>query len=174
MKKFLRTAMAIACLLSLFMPMQAQERAGATEEEYGKIVVHLETAKWGQDSPYNKLCFTSNGSQAITGCVPTAYAILMNYHKWPAKANEKRVYHSGTGESMTLGHVYDWDNMLSSYSGTYTDEEANTGQAIQHLEQAARVRPSLSISSNKRVSHPTPPRQLWPQTEMFLQTTIFG
>lgn len=117
--------MAIACILSLFMPMQAQERAGATEEEYGNIVVYLETASWGQDSPYNKLCFTSNGSQAITGCVPTAYAILMNYHKWPAKANEKRVYHSGTGESMTLGHVYDWDNMLSSYSGTYTDEEAN-------------------------------------------------
>lgn len=117
--------MAIACLLSLFMPMQAQERAGATEEEYGNIVVYLETAKWGQGSPYNKLCFTSNGSQAITGCVPTAYAILMNYHKWPVKANEKRVYHSGTGESMTLGHVYDWDNMLSSYSGTYTDEEAN-------------------------------------------------
>lgn len=117
--------MAIACILSLFMPMQAQERAGATEEEYGNIVVYLETAKWGQDSPYNKLCFTSNGSQAITGCVPTAYAILMNYHKWPAKANEKRVYHSGTGESITLGHVYDWDNMLSSYSGTYTDEEAN-------------------------------------------------
>ena len=125
MKKFLRTTMAIACILSLFMPMQAQERAGATEEEYGNIVVYLETAKWGQDSPYNKLCFTSNGSQAITGCVPTAYAILMNYHKWPAKANEKRVYHSGTGESITLGHVYDWDNMLSSYSGTYTDEEAN-------------------------------------------------
>ena len=125
MKKFLRTTMAIACILSLFMPMQAQERAGATEEEYGNIVVYLETASWGQDSPYNKLCFTSNGSQAITGCVPTAYAILMNYHKWPAKANEKRVYHSGTGESMTLGHVYDWDNMLSSYSGTYTDEEAN-------------------------------------------------
>ncbi|MBR3916959.1 MAG: C10 family peptidase [Bacteroidaceae bacterium] len=125
MKKFLRTAMAIACLLSLFMPMQAQDRAGATEEEYGNIVVYLETAKWGQGSPYNKLCFTGNGSQAITGCVPTAYAILMNYHKWPAKANEKRVYHSGTGESITLGHVYDWDNMLSSYSGTYTDEEAN-------------------------------------------------
>ena len=117
--------MAIACLLSLFMPMQAQDRAGATEEEYGNIVVYLETAKWGQGSPYNKLCFTGNGSQAITGCVPTAYAILMNYHKWPAKANEKRVYHSGTGESITLGHVYDWDNMLSSYSGTYTDEEAN-------------------------------------------------
>ena len=117
--------MAIACLLSLFMPMQAQDRAGATEEEYGNIVVYLETAKWGQDSPYNKLCFTSNGSQAITGCVPTAYAILMHYHKWPISAIEKKVYHSGTGESMTLGHVYDWDNMLSSYSGTYTDEEAN-------------------------------------------------
>lgn len=125
MKRILRTVLAIACLLSLFTPALAQERAGATEEEYGNIVVYLETAGWGQNTPYNKLCFTTNGAQAKTGCVPTAYAILMNYHKWPAKANEKKVYHSGTGESITLGHVYDWENMLGSYSGTYSDAEAN-------------------------------------------------
>lgn len=125
MKRILRTVLAIACLLSLFTPALAQERAGATEEEYGNIVVYLETAGWGQNTPYNKLCFTTNGAQAKTGCVPTAYAILMNYHKWPAKANAKKVYHSGTGESITLGHVYDWENMLGSYSGTYSDAEAN-------------------------------------------------
>ncbi len=104
--------------------LTAQEEAGATKAEYGNIVVYLETATWGQDSPYNRFCFTSNGSQAVTGCVPTAYAILMHYHKWPDCANEKKVYHSGTGESMMLGHEYEWDNMLSSYSDEYTEEQA--------------------------------------------------
>lgn len=126
MKGFLRkTATAIACFLTLSAPASAQEKAGATEAEYGNIVVYLETAQWGQNTPYNKLCFTTGGAQAKTGCVPTAYAILMEYHNWPAKANEKKVYHSGTGESITLGHVYDWDNMLASYNGTYSDAEAD-------------------------------------------------
>ena len=104
--------------------LNAQEEAGATKAEYGNIVVYLETATWGQNTPYNKLCFTAKGAQAKTGCVPTAYAILMHYHKWPACANEKKVYHSGTGESMMLGHEYEWDNMLSSYSDEYTEEQA--------------------------------------------------
>ena len=116
----------IAFAIALFhcTGLTAQEEAGATKAEYGNIVVYLETATWGQDSPYNKFCFTSNGSQAVTGCVPTAYAILMHYHKWPACANEKKVYHSGTGESMMLGHEYEWDNMLSSYCDGYTVEQA--------------------------------------------------
>ena len=110
-------------MLSICSTATAQT-AGATQEEIGNIVVNLSTAAWGQDTPYNKFCFTTNGEQAITGCVPTAYAILMQYHKWPTEANEKKVYHSGTGESITLGHVYDWDNMLADYSGTYSDAEA--------------------------------------------------
>ena len=124
MKGFLHTVAAIASLLLISANAQAQERAGATEAEYGNIVVYLETAEWGQDSPYNKFCFTSNGSQAVTGCVPTAYAILMHYHKWPNCANEKKVYHSGTGESIMLGHNYEWDNMLPSYRNGYTEEQA--------------------------------------------------
>lgn len=122
MNRFLYTA-AIICML--FSSASAQEKAGATEAEYGNIVVFLETAEWGQNTPYNKLCFTSKGAQAKTGCVPTAYAILMHHHKWPANAIEKKVYHSGTGKSITLGHEYDWEKMLSSYSGTYSDDEAD-------------------------------------------------
>lgn len=100
-------------------------KAGATEEEYGNIVVYLETASWGQGYPFNQQCYTSSGATALTGCVPTAYAILMHYHKWPISAIEKKVYHSGTGESMMLGHEYDWENMLNSYSGTFDNTEAN-------------------------------------------------
>lgn len=104
---------------------QVQEKAGATENEYGNIVVYLKTADWNQGAPFNRLCYTSSGQQALTGCVPTAYAILMQYHKWPERANEKKVYHSGTGESVILGHDYDWDNILDSYNGTYNETEAD-------------------------------------------------
>lgn len=105
--------------------LNAQEKAGATEEEYGNIVVYLETATWGQNTPYNKLCFTAKGAQAKTGCVPTAYAILMQHYNWPKCAIEKKVYHSGTGKSITLGHEYDWASMLDSYSSTYSETEAD-------------------------------------------------
>ena len=100
-------------------------KAGATESEYGNIIVYLETASWGQGYPFNQQCYTSSGATALTGCVPTAYAIIMHYHKWPISATEKKVYHSGTGESMMLGHEYDWENMLNSYSGTFDNTEAN-------------------------------------------------
>lgn len=124
MKRILFTFAAFVLCLNL-SAQEIDTKAAATENEYGNIVVYLNTAEWGQGSPYNALCFTSRGAQAKTGCVPTAYAILMHYHKWPASANEKKVYHSGTGESITLGHEYDWDNMLNSYSRAYNSTEAD-------------------------------------------------
>ena len=125
MKGLLRTAAtAIVCLLTLPTATFAQKKAAATEAEYGNIVVYLETAEWDQTSPYNNLCRTYDGRTALTGCVPTAYAILMQYHKWPESAEQKKVYHSGTGESITLGNKYDWENMLSSYRNGYTEEQA--------------------------------------------------
>jgi len=47
----------------------------------------LETANWGQGAPYNSQCPIINGSQAPTGCVATAMAIVMKYHNWPERYN---------------------------------------------------------------------------------------
>lgn len=102
-----------------------QSRASYNATTMGNIIVNLNTAPWGQSAPFNKLCFTSTGQQAKTGCVPTAYSILMHYHQWPNAAIEKVVQHTGTGEKITLGHEYDWAKMLHSYSGTYNEEQAD-------------------------------------------------
>ena len=90
----------------------AMARATATETG-GTIVVELNTAQWAQGSPYNKYCATTTGATASTGCVPTAYSILCYYHKWPESANEVEVRHSGSNESMTLGHTYDYESMAN-------------------------------------------------------------
>ena len=47
----------------------------------GEVVVKLETAQWNQGSPYNQLLPTIDGQLAPTGCVITATAIIMRYHK---------------------------------------------------------------------------------------------
>lgn len=103
-------------------------RAAVTDEtKLGKEVVNLNTAKWGQHGPFNKLCFTNDGRQALTGCVPTAFAIVMRHHKWP-DCGEGRIGYSPDGktvEYINLGHLYDWDKMPLDYSKGYTEEQAD-------------------------------------------------
>ena len=48
----------------------------------GVVVAPMITTKWDQSKPYNDLCLPY-----YTGCVATAMAQIMNYHKWPAQAN---------------------------------------------------------------------------------------
>ena len=90
----------------------------------GNIVRNLQVAKFHQEAPFNNLCKTANGSAASAGCVPIAYAMLCNYYNWPVSATGKGV-HSATGETITFGHEYDWDNILDDYSGTYTTAQAD-------------------------------------------------
>ena len=48
-------------------------------------IAPLLTSKWDQGTPFNDLCPLYDGSnRAVTGCVATAMAQVMNYWKWPA------------------------------------------------------------------------------------------
>lgn len=100
-----------------------QSRTNYNATSMGNIIVNLNTAPWGQRTPFNKFCA---GGTVATGCVPTAYSILMYYHKWPLCATENTFVDPGTGKDpITLGYEYDWANMLHSYSGTYTEKQAD-------------------------------------------------
>lgn len=127
-----------------------QSRASYNETTMGKIIVNLNTAPWGQRTPFNKFCYVAGGAagSAITGCVPTAYSILMYYHKWPVAAKPVEVTHSGTGEKRMLGHEYDWANMLHSYSGTYTTAQADAVATLMHdMGWAYEVLYSANVTS---------------------------
>lgn len=80
----------------------------------------LSTAKWNQDDPYNSLCpKDSLNKTSVTGCVATAMAIAMKYHKWPEKgigSNSYKFENDSKEISQSFEVAYDWDNMLDTYA----------------------------------------------------------
>ena len=88
-------------------------RAGAATKA-ADAVQPLLKSKWGQDYPYSKL------TQYVTGCVATAVAQVMYYHKWPAQGKGQESYkvtfdNTVRSADFTKSH-YDWDNMLPDYN----------------------------------------------------------
>ena len=98
--------------------------------------VLLETAKWDQYEPYNLQTPLIGEQHALTGCVATATAIIMRYHKYPSRVanpptkNYYKVRGAGIEESVTYD-AYDWKNMPLVYlRGEYSDVEANAVAAL--------------------------------------------
>lgn len=101
------------------MRMPAPRKASVS---YVPIVGPLLTTTWNQTYPYTKYCPNNNPP----GCVPVAYAQILNYWKWPL--HPKGIVN---GEDYST-HTFDWDNMLDDYSFTQnaTDEQID---AVAHL-----------------------------------------
>lgn len=110
----------------------------------GNAKVELTTAPWGQNNPFNGESPVIKGKRAVTGCVATAYAILMKYYGSPSYGiGVTESYNTKTMgvyvPSRDLDHTYDWDNMQLSYNTSYTISQgkevaklvADIGSAIQ-------------------------------------------
>lgn len=102
-----------------------------TKTRSGADGVLLETAEWGQGSPFNRECPMDGVNRSVTGCVATAVSTIMYYHKWPDagtgyteqyKTDEKKI----TVPARNLGVPYEWSNMIKKYKGvSYTETQAN-------------------------------------------------
>ena len=98
-----------------------------------------QTANWDQGEPYNRETPIINGQRSATGCAATAMAIICHYNKWPnngvGTTPEYTYTDSYDNQTHTipaneLGSTYDYDNMLMSYEGNYTQAQ---GDAIAAL-----------------------------------------
>ena len=141
MKSFLRTAVfAIGVLFSICAYGQEIATRGTIEETGGNIVVLLETASWGQNYPFNEQCWTSYGgtTHAKTGCVATAYAIVMRYHKYPKEGTAKPLYNCQASDYVEItDRVYDWNNMPLVYDGNWSEEQIyEVSKIMAHLAHA--------------------------------------
>lgn len=107
-------------------------------------VTPLLTTTWDQGSPYNAYCPTLNDQTALTGCVATAMAQIAYYHKYPtSQVPSLAAYTSATNKinvSAWGATTFDWDNMLDSYSGTYTnDQKKAVATLMRYCGQAAQM-----------------------------------
>lgn len=81
----------------------------------------LLTTTWNQGDPYNSLCPQYNGNRCVTGCVATAMAQVLNYHRYPERMTQPiQGYQSNTSiyVSRVDNTTIDWDNMLPAYNGS--------------------------------------------------------
>ena len=123
------------------VPQAASVRSG------GEAIGPLLTTTWGQDWPYNALC-PSNvfGALYPAGCVATAAAQIMNYHRWPERGTGSV---ECSGETLDLStHVYDWGNMLDRYDSPYTKTQGDAvAKLMWHIGASANVIYGLDVST---------------------------
>ena len=86
----------------------------------GNPVVELQTAQWGQNYPYNTDCPYTRGMSSCTGCVATAYAIMMRYYEYPqygrgTTAPYLSPKYGAYVDSRNVEHSFDWTNMPLTY-----------------------------------------------------------
>lgn len=85
-------------------------------------------AKWSQGYPFFNMCPTKNGMQTYTGCIATAMAQLMYYHKWPERGNSSHFYLWGNGQTLSLDFssiTYQWNKMMNVYTDAASEENKN-------------------------------------------------
>ena len=77
------------------------------------------TTEWSQDDPYNTLCPKVGNSKTPTGCLATAFAQVMNYHKWPQDATTSIPSYTTYTNKINMPQLpaitFDWSNMRTTY-----------------------------------------------------------
>lgn len=106
--------------------------AGAPLEGAGPLL----TTAWHQRFPYDKYCPMGDGGRTAVGCVITATAQIMRYHRWPLRGNGGHSY-VWDGDQTCGGNVgggllsaafadsYDWSNMPDDCTGGCTATQQN-------------------------------------------------
>ena len=113
----------------------------------------METAKWGQNPPFNNDCPYDGSVRSITGCVATAMAIVMRYYKWP-EAGKGTIPAYTTGKkgisvpSRNLGETYAWDSMPLTNGSSGWSTTANSQVARLMADCGAMVEMDYTSSSS--------------------------
>lgn len=121
-------------------------------------IAPLITSRWDQTEPYNLQCPIYNGTtlpsysgmQCLTGCVATAWAQIMYYHKWPVQGSGSHSYKwTFNGEDLgTLSadfsqSTYNWDAMTDTYNSSSSEESRN---AVAQLMADVGIASNMSYS----------------------------
>ncbi|MBQ0078241.1 MAG: C10 family peptidase [Bacteroidales bacterium] len=110
---------------------------GARMSGYGSGKV-IETALWGQGSPFNDLCPLDDGYRSVTGCVATAMSIVLRHHQYPAHGTGTLPSYTTRTKGIKVegysidDHFYDWDLMPYDQRSFTTDAQRNAVAQLVH------------------------------------------
>lgn len=128
-----------------------RKRAARRSAERAEIAPMI-TTHWGQGAPYNNMCPEVNGDKCLTGCVATAMAQIMNYHKWPqgntAAIDAYTTSSQGINVTALEASTFDWNNMKDEYynvSTTDAEKEA-VAKLMRYCGQAVNMDYGLEAS----------------------------
>ena len=126
-------------------------------------IAPLLSTTWDQWPPYSSSCPSSEGKQTFTGCVATAMAQVMGYHKWPNATTKEIPAYTSTNGSLSFdlsaipaGTAIEWDKMKNSYDmdGTQTktaaectDSEKAVASLMQLCGQSVQMNYGLGSSN---------------------------
>ena len=108
-------------------------------EQRKKISPLLGDISWDQWYPYNNKCPMIEGKHAPTGCVATAMAQVMYYHKWPKQTTDIIPGYTTISPKIEMPDMpiteIDWDNMFNKYSyrNEYTKEQEDAISTLMFL-----------------------------------------
>lgn len=120
----------------------ARSRGSSTPSR--PAVAPLIQTKWDQAEPYNLMCPKIDGELPLTGCVATAMAQVMYYHKFPQQKCASIPSYTTISKEVVVpaltGTVFKWDLMQSDYNKDYSDESAEAvAELMRYCGQAVEM-----------------------------------
>ena len=114
-------------------------------------ILPLIVSKWNQSAPYNNLCpiDQNTGKRCVTGCVATAMAQIMYYHKWPITGTGSHSYVcQGKNLSANFGATtYQWDKMKDTYGYNESDPSNAVATLMYQCGVAVEMKYTSEASS---------------------------
>ena len=116
-------------------------RSGST-----RSIAPLLTTTWNQSPYYNELCPGEGDDQAVTGCVATAMAQIINYHQYPLHG-----YGSHSYENSTYGEIAS-DFASSTYQFDLMPDYLNFSSSSAQVNAVATLMRDCGIAANMNYS----------------------
>lgn len=133
------------------------KKAKANQKKHAVVAPLLGEINWAQEMPFNAMCPTSYDSHCLTGCVPTAMAQIMRYHKYPQTIQaDIPIYRTTFGDEkldkIPKGTPLDWNNMLPQYEeGAYNELQQ---KAVATLMLSAGMAINAQYGVRNTEAHP--------------------
>lgn len=140
--------------------LQESEGHGVTARAVSQVQKAYSTTspliqtKWNQDAPYNDQCPYASGVKCITGCVATAMAQILNYHKYPERGEGvvKRIGGQNRLSSDALDlstKAFDWNSLVGARE-VYTTSSSSTKSAVAYLMKACGYSVKMDYGTSKQ------------------------